>query len=259
MIARDFKTGTDGLVLELVEGLPPDEVYEANSFRIGLKIQNRGAYDISRGEIKIAGFNEEFTNLERWQSTMKSLQGRSVTAPEGDFYIEEFQGMNEGIPEGASEFIEKFYVYSEYDYETVANRDICINPNFYDVKSSLDSCEPTDSISLSGQGAPVAVSRIEQVISPESENRVKLQFKLTIENKGDGEVVSPVRIEEVKIGNRRLQCEPRTLDLEKSKTVICTGTEFVRGAYTTPFSAQLSYRYQTKLTGKLTIKSLKVS
>ncbi|MFC1801682.1 lipoprotein [Nanoarchaeota archaeon] len=259
LIATNFKTGTDGLEVEIVEGVPPDEIYEGNSFGIGLKIHNKGAYDVNNGQIRIAGFNEEYTTLDRWQSELGLLEGKSITAPDGDYYIEEFQGDNKNIPEGASEYIEKFFIYVDYDYETEANTDICINPNFYDIKSSLESCEPTKTVSFSGQGAPVAITKVEQVVSPESGNQVKLQFKLTIKNKGSGKVLGPIIVDEVKIANRRLQCSPREIDLEKDDTVVCSGTQSLQGAYITPFSAKLYYTYQTKTSNKLTIKSLKVS
>ena len=42
----EYHKGTDGLKMEFVKNLPPDEIIEGNEFVIGLELRNKGAADI---------------------------------------------------------------------------------------------------------------------------------------------------------------------------------------------------------------------
>ena len=93
---------------------------------------------------------------------------------------------------------------------------------------------------------------------------MRVQFRLTIENRGKGEVISPIRIDEVKLANRRLSCkgphEQRPWELlpedleEKRNVVVCTILEPRIGAYTTTLSASIFYTYRTKEKGEFLIR-----
>ena len=255
----DYKTGTKGIKIEEVNNLPPKEIYEKDNFIIGVKVQNEGAYDITKGEIFIAGLDEQYNKLERKSVVLRPLKGRSLVYPEGESYIEEFKGGNVMLPPDSVEYRSKYIIYVNYDYETVLDLDVCINPNLHDLKLSKDACKVDDSVSLSGQGAPVAITKVDEIISPEGD-MTKVQFRLSVANKGGGKLTAPVRVVEVKLANRRLTCTPRIIDLrdadKKEKIIVCEGLEPLQAPYITKLSAHLKYNYETEEIKDFTIKKL---
>ena len=258
--AVDFRKGYSGLEIESLDGLPPKEMYEGGSFKIGLRMKNNGAYDIKRGELEIAGFDESYVVLSQKRKVLEPILGKSITNPDGGFYIEEFDGQVLRSLGGAKEYPATYFVIGKYDYRAEAQTDVCVNTNLYsDLKLSEDSCKPEQSISLSGQGAPVAITKIDEITVPESAG-AKIVFKLYIENKGKGTLTSPLYLEEAKLGNRRLTCEPRFLELREpgEKVFVCTAYEAGAANYKTPFYAAIYYTYQIKEKKSFKIKSLQV-
>jgi hypothetical protein len=264
-IAYNFKQGHQGVEVSILPQYPPEQIIEGGSFTIGLEIANRGAYDTMQGEVSIIGLNPVFNPLEKDFEVLRPLLGRGLTSPDGDFYVEEFQGTNEFIPPGATEYRAKFLVLAEYDYQTVLNADVCINPAVLKIEAQKDNCQVQERMSFGGQGAPLAITSVEEIVSTR-DTQVYGQFTLTIENQGDGEVISPVRVDEVKVGNRRLQCTtgnpshrdeiPAEVIKENKGVIVCTLLEPLRGAYTTTLSAVLTYTYRTSETGEFTIRRI---
>ena len=262
--AYDFKKGYNGVEATQLPQYPPERIIEGGSFTIGLEIANRGAYDAGRGEISIVGLNPVFNPLEQDIETLRSLKGKGITSPDGEFYVQEFHGRNVFVPLGAEEYLAKFLVLAEYDYQTVLNTDVCINPAILRLDAQKDNCQVQEKMSFSGQGAPIAITSVEEIVSTRDRG-IYGQFTFIIEDKGNGEVVSPVRVDEVKVGNKRLQCTtgnpsrdeiPAEVLQEKGGLVVCTLSEPLREAYTTTLSAVLTYTYRTIETGEFTIRRI---
>ncbi|MBI2656990.1 hypothetical protein HYX03_04585 [Candidatus Woesearchaeota archaeon] len=175
-----------------------------------------------------------------------------------------------------------------YPYETVAGPSVCIDPNPYSTIKEKKVCE-VQNIALSNQGAPVAITKID-----EEAFATKTQFKITIRNVGNGDVlttyaaynkcdpygqesqtkiqredVDRVRILSVKISNNPLTCGPfvdgNVKDTSGNIRII-NGEGFVIcelpssaysnkiSAYTTPLSIRLSYGYRNTAEKKILIK-----
>lgn len=256
----NFRQGTNGLELTLLPNMPPKEILEGSPFRIGVQVQNRGAYDVSRAAVSVVGLNEAWTPLLIHDIELPTLLGRSLDAPEGDFFIAEFPGQNRGLPPGAAEYRSKFWVIAEYDYTSIAQTDVCINPElFVGLERGTGSCTVRNSISLSGQGAPVAVTRVEEIITP-GETSATVQFTFTVENRGGGELVSPIRVRDATLANRRMRCSPEEIEpvdlKERRNKVVCITTEPLASPYTTTLSLALDYTYRTKKEGEFVIKQL---
>lgn len=264
-IAYNFKQGYNGVEVEILPQYPPEQIIEGAGFAIGLEVANRGAYDTTLGEISIIGLNPVFNPLENDIEVLRPLKGKSLTSPDGEFYVEEFYGKNVFIPPGASEYRAKFLVLTEYDYQTVLNTDVCINPAILKLEAQKDNCQVQQKASFGGQGAPVAITSMEEIVSTRDTN-VYGQFTLTVENQGNGEVISSVRVDEVKVGNKRMQCTtgnptqrdeiPAEVLKEKKGVIVCTLLEPLKGAYTTTLSAVLTYTYRTSETGEFTIRRI---
>lgn len=262
-IAQDFKQGSGGVELTILPQYPPKQIIEGGAFTIGVEVSNRGAYDTTIGEVAVIGLNQVFNPLETDVVTLRPLKGRSLTSQDGEFLIEEFHGKNEFIPPGATEYRAKFLVLAEYDYQSILNTDVCINPAILRIEAEKENCQVQEKMSFGGQGAPVAVTSVEEIVGTRDSN-AQARFTFTIENIGDGEVISPVRVDEVKVGTKRLQCKTGTRDneipadaLEKKKAIVeCVFTEPLRGAYTTTLSAVLTYTYRITENGEFTIRRI---
>ena len=260
IVLADFKKGISGLEIKMLEGLPAKEFFEGSNFKIGLDLRNRGGYDIYGGEIEIAGFDERYVLIKEKKKNLQPIAGKNVGSIDGGFYVEEFQGQALKSLEKAKEYKANYYAIATYDYRSEAQVDVCINTNLYSDLKLAESCKPQSSISLSGQGAPVAVTKVEEIIIPEDFG-AKVVFKIYVENKGRGYLTSPVYLEEVKLGVTRLTCEQNFLDLEDDNNndfFICTGYEYEPASYASTLYAGLTYTYKTIQKNSFTIKSIQV-
>lgn len=253
----NYRQGYDGLELEMLPNYPPDEILEGGTYSIAVQISNKGAYDTTRGEVSIFGLSKALNTLDRDVELLRVIKGRDINVPSGEFYIEEFKGKNNFIT--GEEYEAKFWVQAEYYYQTTLNADVCINPAMLKIEAEQGSCVVEEEMSFDGQGAPIAVTEAEELVSSEGDN-TKAQFTLRIENKGDGDLISPVVVDSVRIANRRLDCERREFEPELVEEgealLVCTFVEPNRGPYSTVLSASLYYTYRTRERGEILVKKL---
>jgi hypothetical protein len=148
---------------------------------------------------------------------------------------------------------------------------VCIDPNPYSGQEKV--CIP-QTVSLSSQGAPVAVTRIEQ-----ESTRQKIFFTIHVQDLGNGQVyslfsldacnpyygerVNPadkdiVEIAFVSVGDQRLDCNTHRLRLNNGYGVFtCTyDVEYkeATSAYKTPLYIHLLYGYGDYINRYVTIK-----
>ena len=272
-------TGTSGLELEFLKDNPPREVYEDQIFKATVFLRNDGAFDISSGYLLI-GLEEDYMKLlyEYDQRLDLQLNGKSMQTPVGEERIEEFTIKTKKIDPQTQEHESSIYVTSCYKYRTELHQDVCIDPDVYNLKPIEKACEVKD-ISLSSQGAPVAITKIEEKISSsESEEIMIPQFIIYIQNKGKGEVIDERKIDDVcsakpltsedinkltiaaYLSGIPLECKPYELKLKnKQEKVICSLKEGIKKdepAFTTLLSVILDYGYTQTISKKVTIKKL---
>lgn len=252
----NYKTGTAGLEIQLVPNHPPSRIIEGGSFTVAAQVSNKGAYD-TFGEIAIIGLDKTYTPVIEQEKELPALKGRSESNTLGDFYVQEFFGGQTALPPGSKEYRTKFLILAVYEYLTVLNSNVCINPALLEIEREQGSCTAQDKQHFSGQGAPVAFTQIEEVISP-SNTDINIQFTFTVENRGNGDVVSPIRIDDVRLGTKPLTCNKREItefDMKQRRnTVVCSRTEPRQSAYTSALSATLQYTYKTTKLGEFTVQ-----
>lgn len=193
------------------------------------------------------------------------LAGRSYEYPAGDLEFFSYTGhINPaGWAPGLDEVRQPLLLTNCYYYTTFAAPLVCIDPDPYSDVSKV--CSPRQ-ISFSGsQGAPVAITSIEQEAGPRQSI-----FRINIQNVGRGEVYDPgalqkcspyiadrvspndkniVYLGDVRIGNQRLfDCTPNgVIRLQNGRgTVTCTYPYEFQGAqsaYETPIYVELWYGY----------------
>lgn len=258
----NIHTGTEGLVMNLLKDQPPDKIVKGSSFSILLELANKGAYDIEDGYIMIGGFNPYYIYLEN-KNILFSLQGKSISYPEGDKDLIQIKVKNVNIPEGRHEYSTTLKLLAYYNYETDASAEVCINPNIYDyVKTDNVGCEVKE-ISLSGgQGAPIAVTKIEQLITSPSDisSYVDIQFRMHVANRGDGKLQNDeVILNKVILSNQNINCVPKSLTLKENEDKYFTCKASIpreTTPYLSPIKINLGYVYINELTKKIKIVSL---
>lgn len=251
----DYHTGTDGLVMNLIKNLPPDNIWKGNDFVIGLELRNKGAHDIEDGIVRISGFDPRYIMPAEDEQTIESLAGKGYGYPEGDYAVINFHAKNIDIPAGAAEYPAAFTIKAEYDYKTEASAVVCVNPNMFKLIKTKDVCEVKTASFSGGQGAPVAITQIEESITP-LDRDMRVEFIIYIANKGDGKVLGNVNIDSVKLSEKNIECnvkEFKIIGKDENKVYCPAVVEKGIGARNVPLSVALSYRYESELDKKIKV------
>ena len=289
--SKDFYKGTSALSINFVKDMPPAEVYDKNSdFVIGLELKNEGAENVSEGVmtvsverdyIELKGILQQrnslvsYENIEGKPNALKfNLGGKSILLPSGEKGIIYFNAAARELAEESQALTSKISVNSCYKYKTVASPSICLDADYTNTNPFQKSCVVSD-VSIDSQGAPVAVTSVKYKMLPRGD-MVKPEFYITIENKGNGEVINPIDefvdgvcgvLSEDVFGQKdipifnvitvdvflggeqtKLDCYPeKDIKLKDKKAEIrCTlesGIESSEGTYLTPLNIIVEYGY----------------
>jgi hypothetical protein len=178
------------------------------------------------------------------------------------------------LPEGIDSLNQKFLISACYDYETIANPIVCIDPGLYKVRSFAEACTVGPVSGGGGQGAPVAVSSVD--VDMAGENTVA--FKIYVSNVGGGTVLrnglnlvgegahscpydlkfddyNVVNYDVTMSGGSMIKCSPagETRLVSGRGTIACTFSVSGDSAYTTPLRIKLRYGYTSSITKSVTI------
>ncbi len=303
----DFRTGTQGLELRFPSNMPT-KLFEGdgkgnNGIGFILEIRNRGAFpqnDITdetnhfKAKLFFGGFDPNIIEIKAEDNKIPGnlkdgfeisqtnfpLEGKSQFNSEGGIQGLPFLFSVNDLPEGTSFSVyrPKIRAAINYRYQTTASPTICVDPQPESTTIRDKPCLFTDSIGVGSQGAPVAVTRIDQDVVRGAAGTSKLLYKIFIENVGKGRVlalrITPKRdfetnpftegfkfqdldkvdVEEVSFGsttsNRQAaQCSPRKeVRLIDNKGVIFCQFDSkeigVESAFETPLFIKIRYAYQ---------------
>ncbi len=218
----NYHTGSQGIEMSFIAGNPPATMYSSNPMAINVEVKNLGAYDLARSNmcVLLTGYDPSMitfaygTNVLQndigvgtgefsfsscpysFDSGMNQLPGKSVLSPNGG--VDNVQWSSGDIKFSADEYKPIFQVTSCYRYMTEASLPVCIDPNPYLSVNQPKVCTVHD-ISGGSQGAPVAVSKIEEDISPARTNSLSgyadlgptVYFRIYVNNVGAGQVLAP--------------------------------------------------------------------
>ena len=177
--------------------------------------------------------------------------GRSLTSPSGDkIYLDDFQGRAGRLFLGAERYVGSYFVVANYNSKVEFSDTICINPTFYDVYSS--GCNVKTHSTYSGQGAPLAITSLDEIITPGSNANVELRFLIKNSGRGQANIVNFIS---ARLGNEQLVCKflgSKTLATaqftpkEQEATLICKKPLRETNAFTTTLFLELSYSYEQR-------------
>ena len=292
---RDFTEeepieGIEGITIEFLTNCPQNNYLVSDNrepISVMLNVRNKGTFPkedeqnaLDSGEIYLSGFDYRIIDIE----SSKSLSGLDLPAasslyPEGGFDIVGFDGeiITDNIMVDRYEPIVLATIC--YPYSTELGTSVCIDPFPFDKSKKV--CE-MGSQTFANQGAPVAITRIDQEASTN-----KIQFKITIKNAGDGEIIElgklgacdplgssnlerndfdKVILESMNLGTMELlsECEPfaegsnNLIRLHDGEGFIICSVDMLqfsvaRSAYTTPLNIRLKYGYKSTVSKQIKI------
>jgi len=193
---EEFKRGPEGLVMEFVENFPGDRYIVSDdsgsteSISIIIDVRNKGTFPkdgaFSQGNIYLSGFDNEIIDMELTSKELSEmfLQGASSINPLGGFDTADFEGQIIADTITIDKYDPIILATICYPYITESSPAVCVDPLPFD--SRQEKVCQIGTTKLSTQGAPVAVTRIDQEASTN-----KIQFKIHIKNVGNGDVIKP--------------------------------------------------------------------
>jgi len=208
--SKDIYSGREGLSMEFFENAPPKEIFEKSILPIGLRLDNKGAYNIQNGYLSISLERDymflteaslksinDMVNFRDPEHITFDLRGKAIEHPKGDqeviTFAAETKDLNKTDPQ--SEYHDSLIsITSCYKYQTKAVETVCVDTDVYGFKArGKKPCE-VKTLTLSSQGAPVAVTKIESEMLPGGDT-VNPRFVISVKNVGNGEVVKDNLVE----------------------------------------------------------------
>ncbi len=278
-----FRSGTQGLSMKFIEGMPPDQLYIGTDFSTGVKMKNMGAYDVEGDAMLEINVPDPSAFLFREGNTKTiTLRGKSLYIKEGEEAVMTFPmkalcfpgytGTRDSI---VTNYSRKIKAQACYYYETTANADVCIDTRKYlRTGKERPECEMQDVRLSGGQGGPVGVARISPTIIPKSETEYTVQLNIAVDKlQGvDHTIYAPdnngcqldpnnnrqnmVSLE-VEMGGQMLDCNPSELQLKENKAVntICRVQANPQlGAFISPITVNMKYYVQQMILRQIVVE-----
>jgi len=291
---KNFRTGTSGLVIEFFKD-NPSSVYEREEFGTALIIKNAGSTDITTSnpaELRInfdsyrmygvGGYFDEQTLTTSRYTTLEilniAINGKNQYYPIGDEKAAAFYFVSNSLTELREGATTKISYNLCYPYSTILATMTCIDTKGHSNDFGVDACTSEIYNGAIGQGGPIVITRVEPEILLQN-GYVRPQFKIFIENKGNGYVTSNRRCGEVNLNDReysgrvnveatlsgqRLECGPDnsgSLRLVDSESFIrCSLSQdndrypMTQKNYITPLTVSVYYTYTSTEEIELEIK-----
>lgn len=297
----DFFIGLQGLTIGFLKNTPPQKIFEGDLFPVILNIKNNGAYSIKGNQAVISlGVEKDYTKkvtLLRGgrvsplldNSAIFGLGGKSPINPIGDEETISYN-VEAGKVDPQSESHSSAVIATLcYPYETTLASSVCIDTDISNLRPGKKVCQNKDLIFNNGQGAPVAITKIEVNMLPVQSaqspgDRIKPQFLIYIENKGQGTVIrsgavrnfctkSDISHEDLNVvyvdaelSNTKLNCQleakdkdpPGHIKLKDKKDIIwCDLKEGIpssQDSYLSPLKIVLSYGYTQSISANYLIQ-----
>ena len=264
---RIVQTGTQGIEAKTLPNQPPNLIYDQNELVALVEVQNRGNadLDVTQCFMQITGFDTNiisgsFGLPQSCAVNVGTLEGKNVYNVEGSTNLLEFKAPNIVLPLGVFEYNPNLNFLTCYDYHTVANPQVCVDPLFYQVTAEQKSCTPQNVGMTGGQGAPVGINYVAVDMVGN-----KAIFEINIVNNGGGRILAPganiqncgslgldyqdldkVRYEVSLSGGSPISCSPidKMVRLTNNQgKIVCSFSINSPSAFETPLFIDLDYSY----------------
>ena len=209
--------GSKGLKIEFVKNAPPDIVKEnRDNIPLAFKVENKGASEITNGIINLVGLEKDYIDVtETIPVSIPTLTPRTLKAAIGGIDTVFLTLRTKAVEEVTKAHDTRIVAQACYDYETKAYPKICIDPDVYDLKIKEKACRTYD-VSLTTQGAPVAVTKVEINMIPTEQESVTPNFIIYVNNVGGGSII--------KQGTYQSFCAGGNIERETLNTISISAT-----------------------------------
>lgn len=297
---KDLRIGREGVNIEFLDN-KDIQVYEGDGFLINMMIRNQGAAATNLVYV-LLGIENDYVKL-----TKKYVNGNNITdtAIEVTSLIDQvdFEGISPENPIGGfieyeAELEAKKITLTKlqetlvsgilcYSYGTKFEKSVCIQPQ-NNLVGLQPACKINDiDVGSVGQGAPVAITKVEVSSNLVSGGNIRTIFKIYIENLGKGTVINDgaagyicsasSKIEDpnkvwnylnfvARLGNKEIKCRARKtsenlpfyqINLKNNKAeVICESISPMGVSYETPLLVEMFYDYTQTITKRLVIEKI---
>lgn len=260
-LQKNYKLGYGSLGLVVDEARSSSVVYQHRPFSLGLTLYNRAGYEAKNVRVSLGSYDQTFISVANPQQQFPSIEARSAfTDDNGGRADLSFSGELLDL-HGSEERRENYRLYVGYDSKIEFAPTICVNTAPYSVFDSGCSM-PAKPVSFSGQGAPLAITSMEEIVVG-AENP-ELELRLHLEDKGQGRIKS-MKLGQARLGNAPLACQFRNMienvdggvsfkKDQKEGEVICTATLSEKYSYDTSLFIEMFYNYEFSVVRQVTIK-----
>jgi len=268
-------TGTQGLEISLVTNYPPALIYDDNELVALVQVNNKGNHDLKPQDcfIQVTGFDSNivkngFNMYHPCAEGVGTLEGKNEYNTLGGSTQIEFRSTDNRLPAGVFEYNPTLNFVACYNYHTIANPVVCVDPLFYQVTSQQKTCIPHDVGMGGGQAAPVGVTNVgvDMVGS-------KAIFEIGIQNYAVGRVLSSYAdlrncgqasltytdLDQVYYtvawSGGPLDCKPRDFVrlVNNYGKIVCSAALPNSAAFETPLMIDLDYNYIQSFTKQVKI------
>jgi len=274
--APEIYTGTSALEASFTASSIND-ILMCKQSNVFVSLRNLGAFDVDGSYIFIV--EDQYLAPVGDRQKDFELEGKSEFLPIGSLDQIEFIMKNHGLPAQHESYFTNVIFQACYPYKTFAGVSVCIDPDIQNLNRQKP-CYP-ETITLSGgQGAPVAVTRVEPLMVPD-EDMVAPMFGIYVSHLGTGQVIttqgtdtacktsgapdnkllSSINVK-ARAHNIQLTCTPNPVRLRPGEETrfICDSPDLkfdaASGTFSTVLSIELEYGYVTTTVLPVTITRL---
>ena len=270
----NIRSGSTGVTMKFLDQSPPPVIYAKSPSAMTFELANLGATSIEEGYVSFAT-EEDIVHVQGDRIRPFGLQGKSPGYPAGDQMLLTAQLQVNALPPQTTTLTTSMGLNVCYPYQTVASANVCVDTDVVG-RTAKKPCTPSP-VSLSSQGGPVAVTRIEPTLIPQ-EKTVAVQVLITINNVGNGQLYAQDKSLEAcsaqstgaawntavvtaMLADNQLVCNDNkpVLFTNKAATVRCElpgGMPKTAGTYTTTMTVQVDYGYTSSITKQVQVKSI---
>jgi hypothetical protein len=210
----DYFVGTEGISIKIPESQKITQVLEDSNLYSTLQVENKGTFDLNSYDENRYGFltinydNYYLSAITEVAVPVKNYGGfmmvdvpsnQKVQAypepsqyyPSGDKQAYEFNFKVNKLT-GQRESPETSIIYTLcYPYLTTFSKEICIDADPFSLDERKKVCKSSDLSYSGGQGAPLAITRIEPIMS-KSGTTIRPTFRIYVRNQAEGSVLNYV-------------------------------------------------------------------
>lgn len=210
-----IQIGTKALQIDFLPQAPPFEVHENETFNIFAEIKNIGTQNIdelsdSKG-LLIVDVDDQYVRIKK-EIIPFFIEGKSLLNPIGGSMLLQKKATAKALPIQQERMSTKIIIGTCFKYSTNSGIDICIDT--VPEKLGKKVCNIQTKIISEGQGAPVAITKIESKMLPSWDDKKTIpEFTIYIQNLGGGEIINKDKVLLACDKNERELIERQDFDL----------------------------------------------